>query len=258
MVYSMRHWAVVCGIIEEAGNCFTTTELGEFLFNPNNGRDPFQERVATAWLVQWLIATNAKYATTWYWAFNRFNYSTFTRSDLERSIQGLIDSGGYKRLTPETIKRDVQCFLRGYCSTKPSRDDEFRNDSIDDLAEPVLSELGLISPTDDGTFLFRRGPKLGLPSGIFNYALHQFWESFSSGASTMSFDSVAYEPGSPAMVFKLDEGALADRLFALEESTGGKYAWSDTAGLRQIVRLKRNYRNPLDLLESAYLKLEAQ
>ncbi len=254
MVYAMRHWAVACGIITELDNGYTVSPLGKFLFDSNSGVDPFQERVATAWLIQWILATNPRQATTWYWAFNRFNYSSFSRGDLERSLMGLINTKGYKRLTTETIKRDVQCFIRSYCTTKPFRDEDFRTDSVDDLAEPVLSELGLISAVEDGSFRFRRGPKMGLPAAVFNYALHQFWETFSPAASTMSFETIAYEPGSPASVFKLDEGSLADRLFALEESTGGKYAWSDTAGLRQIIRRGRGLGKPLDLLGVAYQK----
>ena len=252
MVYSMRHWALACGIIAEGDTGYEPTALGDFIFDPETGRDPYQERVATAWLVQWALASSPENSTTWYWAFNRFNLAQFSRSDLEKSVMGLIEAKNYKRLTPETVKRDVQCFIRSYASAKPSRDDDFRNDSVDDLAEPVLSELGLISSVEDGKFIFNRGQKLGLPDGVFLYALDRFWERYSPGASTLSFDAIAYEPGSPALVFKLDEAALAERLLGIEESSRSRFAWSDTAGLRQVVRVKRSLPDPNHLLKSAY------
>lgn len=253
MVYSMRHWALACGVISESEVGYETTPLGDFIFDANTGKDPYQERLATAWLIQWFLASTPDNSTTWYWAFNRFNLAQFTRGDLEKSVLGLIEARGYKRLTAETVKRDIQCFIRSYSSTKASRDDDFRSDSVDDLAEPVLSELGLISSVEDGKFLFRRGQKIGLPDAVFTYALNCFWERYSPGASTLSFDAIAYEPGSPALVFKLDEGALAGRLIAIEESSRGRFAWSDTAGLRQVVRVKRSQHDAFELLKPAYV-----
>jgi hypothetical protein len=252
MVYSMRHWALACGVIEEAESGFETTSLGDFLFHPEHGKDPYQEKMATAWLIQWLLASTPNNSTTWYWAYNRFNLAQFSRQQLEKSVMGLIEARGYKRLTAETVKRDVQCFLRSYSNTKPSSNDDTRTDSIDDLAEPVLSELGLISTVEDGKFVFRRGPKIGLPDAVFMYSLDRFWERHSPGVSTLTFDAIAYEPGSPALVFKLDESSLAERLLGIEESSHGRVVWSDTAGLRQILRVKPARGNSLDLLKPAY------
>jgi hypothetical protein len=53
---------------------------------------------------------------------------------------------------------------------------------------------------------------------------------------TLSFEMVAHEPGSPGRVFLLDEVDLINRLVGLEEFTGGVMRWSETAGLKQVVR----------------------
>ncbi len=47
---------------------------------------------------------------------------------------------------------------------------------------------------------------------------------------------IAHEPGSPGRVFLLDEAGLADRLIKLEDQSDGLFRWSETAGLRQVVR----------------------
>jgi len=47
---------------------------------------------------------------------------------------------------------------------------------------------------------------------------------------------VAHEPGSPGRVFLLDENDVADRLLALEDFTKGSFRWSETAGLKQVIR----------------------
>jgi hypothetical protein len=47
---------------------------------------------------------------------------------------------------------------------------------------------------------------------------------------------IAHEPGSPGRVFLLDESDLADRLSSLENDTRGYFRWSETVGLKQIIR----------------------
>ena len=52
----------------------------------------------------------------------------------------------------------------------------------------------------------------------------------------MSFEAIAREPGSPGRVFLLDENDVADRLVGLEGVTNGAFRWSETAGLKQVLR----------------------
>ena len=54
----------------------------------------------------------------------------------------------------------------------------------------------------------------------------------------MSFENAAYMPGSPGRVFLLDEEDIVDRLERLEGFSDKTLTWSETAGLRQIIRNK--------------------
>ena len=133
-----------------------------------------------------------------------------------------------------TIKSDVACFVRTYVSQPPAG-----QASHEDTLESPLTEIGLIRPVGrrDG-YRFVRGHKPTLGAGVFCYAVTHFWSEFSA-AQTLSFESLAYEPGSPGRVFLLDENALADRLFEIEEVSGGRYRWSETAGLKQLIRKRK-------------------
>lgn len=53
----------------------------------------------------------------------------------------------------------------------------------------------------------------------------------------MSFENIAYAPRSPGRVFLLNEDDIVERLERLEDISGGSFAWSETAGLRQIIRI---------------------
>ena len=117
--------------------------------------------------------------------------------------------------------------------------------------EPVLAELGLIRPVGSKSFEFRRGPKPNLPDGIFLFALARFWGAHAPAQNTMAVESLAYEPGSPGRVFKLDEYSLIERLARIDDSSRGHFAWSDTAGVRNVARRAETVE-PLALLELAY------
>ena len=72
-------------------------------------------------------------------------------------------------------------------------------------------------------------------------------------AQTLSFEALAHEPGSPGRVFLIDEDTLADRLMGIEAASGGIYRWSETAGLKQLIREREvTDEEALTFVESDY------
>lgn len=231
MVASMRHWAAAADIIDESQgvNLIRTTAFGRKIFSAG-GLDPYMEHPATLWLVHWkLAARSAK--TTWFWAFSYYPAVTFEREHLVKGIARLAKERAWSRVATSTIKNDVACFVRTYVPQQPSG-----QAGNDDALESPLTELGLIKAIGkrDG-FRFVRGPKATLGDGVFIYALLDFWSRHST-AATLSFEAIAHEPGSPGRVFLLDENDVADRLAGIDDATGGALRWSETAGLKQVVR----------------------
>jgi hypothetical protein len=205
------------------------------------------ENPATIWLLQWIIAGSAERSTTWFYAFNHLNVLTFDRDAIVRSIRNLSAERNW-RSSVATIKRDVECFIRRYVRYQEAR-------ASDDALEPVLAELGLIRSVGGRQFEFRRGPKPSLPDGVFLYALADFWQQSAARQSTLAVERLAYEPGSPGRVFKLDEFSLVERLARIEESSEGQFLWSDTAGVRGVAR-RVVIHDGLALLDLAYDRLQ--
>ena len=50
---------------------------------------------------------------------------------------------------------------------------------------------------------------------------------------------LSHEPGCPGRAFLLEENDLVEMLIALEEVSRGAYRWSETAGLKQLIRSRR-------------------
>ena len=230
MVSSLRHWATVSGILHNTEKSqIETTQLGRLIFD-ESGFDPYMEYPTTLWLIHWMLAGRTE-KTTWHWAFSYFNSTTFDRDQLTTAIEKFSDDRGWRRAANTTIRRDVECFVKTYVPASRSK-----KASLEERLESPLIELGLIKPTASSAhFQMIRGPKSTLSMGIFLFALIEFWGSKSS-ASTLSYEAIAHEPGSPGRVFLLDDSSLSQILTNLDTFTQGAFKWSETAGLRQVVR----------------------
>jgi len=236
MVAAMRHWAKATGIIEEPATTHTVrpTPLGRLLFGPD-GLDPYMEYPATLWLIHWRLAAQPE-KTTWFWAFSYYPALTFERDSfvqkLDRLAQDRCQDRAWPRVARKTITNDVACFIRTYTPRQTSG-----QAGHDDALESPLTELGLLKATHKADrFRFVRGPKATLGTGVFVYALLDFWLRYSPKTTTLSFEAVAHAPGGPGRVFLFDENDVADRLTALDGATHGRLRWSETAGLKQVVR----------------------
>lgn len=245
MVSSIRHWAIASGVIEKE----SVTDFGRFLFDSKVGRDPYMEYPTTSWIIHWNLSNRADQKTTWFWAFNHFHEIDFEREVLERGLQKLSEDQDWKRVAESTIKRDVACFIRTYAA-QPI----FKRTTYEDAIESPLTELGLLNQIGRrDKFRFVRGPKRTLGTGAFGYALSEFWQSRFDERTTLAFDALAHEPGSPGRVFLLDENSLYNLCGQLEEVSGGIYRWSETAGLRQLVRTDHtDKKHDFEMLASDY------
>jgi len=245
MVASIRHWALACGVVFERGDGYQVGSLaGEIL--RDGGLDPYAESPSTAWLAHWQLAGRCYRSTTWYWLFNHVTAATFTRQELEEPLSRYARELDPKhRLSVSTISRDLETCLRSYAPRAAGG-------SPEDFAEPLLGELGLLQEVHKGQFAFRRGPKASLHDGVFAYALIDFWDRTADGQSSLAFEAVAYAEGSPGRVFKLDEESIAQRLISLADFTGGKLAWTDSAGLRQVHRKALSKEDRKEMVRRAY------
>jgi hypothetical protein len=245
MVASIRHWALACGVMFEEGSGFRVGELAQEILR-DGGLDPYAESPATAWLAHWQLAGRCFRSTSWYWLFNHVTAPTFTRQELEMPLLRYARELDPKhRLSSSTIARDLETCLRSYAPRAAGG-------SPEDFAELLLGELGLLQEVHKGQFAFRRGPKASLHDGVFAYALLDFWDRNAGSQSALAFEAVAYADGSPGRVFKLDEEAIALRLISLAEFTGGRIAWTDSAGLRQVHRKVLTKEDRKEMVRRAY------
>ena len=171
MVKSIKHWSIATKVCNKD---FELTNFGKLLFSKKNSFDPYLEKKETLWLLHWAIASNET-LTTWYYAFNYHQSIVINKETLLNDLLNIGKFSKWKGLSPNTIKRDIDCFIRTY--TFSSKKGEITEDSI----ECPLAELGLISSTyTKGEYELQKGPKLTLSDKIFEYALNDYWSKQSN------------------------------------------------------------------------------
>ena len=245
MVASIRHWALACGVMREMDDGFRIGGLASEILK-DGGLDPYAESPSTAWLAHWQLAGRCFRSTTWHWLFNHVTVPTFTRQELEEPLARYARELDPKhRLSASTISRDLETCLRSYAPRSA-------DGSPEDLAEPLLGELGLLQEIHKGQYSFRRGAKASLHDGVFAYALVDFWDRTAPGQTSLAFENVAYGEGSPGRVFKLDEESVAQRLIGLSDFTRGNLEWTDSAGLKQVHRKEVTKKDVKNFIRRAY------
>lgn len=258
MVSSMRYWALATGICEpDSSFGIKVSEFGRWLVEDfgdrrRGGLDPYLEYPATIWALHWRLAgpaaveSDSPRSVTGFWAFNHFSSSTFTRESMVSDLEALVRDQQWKVKSRDTLKRDVDCFIRSYVAGRNAR-----GEMIEDSLECPLSELGLIRLVTGGrAYEFSTGEKSSLPDSVFAFAVAEFVDSCKGGAAT-SLDALTYDIGSPGRVFRLGESAISERLARIEETSLGLFAWIDTAGVRQIQKTDQAV-TPLAILKQAY------
>ena len=230
MVKAIRHWGQSTNVCDES---FELTNFGKKVFAAKKAFDPYLEDISTLWILHWILASNPE-LTTWYYAFNYNDSIMFDRDKLTNDLLSVSKFSKWKGCSDNTIKRDVDCFVRTY--TVSTKKGEITEDSL----ECPLAELNLISSTYSKTsYEFQRGPKPNLSFEVFGYALFDYFTEKLKGSEILTFEKIMYDFGSPGKVFQLDEKSLDNYLeqFEIRKNTSFRFI-KGAGGLRQIQKVK--------------------
>ena len=243
MVKSMRHWSQATKICDKN---FELTDFGKFVFSKKKAADPYLEKNETLWLIHWMIASDSN-LTTWFYLFNYHPSIIVNREQIINELLQIGKFSKWKGISPNTIKRDVDCFIRTYLVSH--KKGEITEDSI----ECPLAELGLLNQTyTKNEFELHKGPKSSLSQSIFEFALHDYWSKQKN--QIITFEKLMYDYGSPGKVFQLDEKSLEGYLDGMSQSYNKVFQFDKGAGgLRQISKIKNIKQN--QLLSNCYRKV---
>lgn len=233
MVASIRFWLKAVGLLKED----QLEDIADYLFNDENGRDPYLEDIGTLWLLHFMLI-NTEYATIYKTTFLEYHRqrNIIEKGKLQNYIKHTCfeSTSSYKNLyNDNTVKRDIGVMLHNYCSKS--------NTNLED-SNCLLAPLNLISETDKDTYVFNYDTRSDVPSLIFLYALLKMFKDRNS----ISFEEIT----ELALIFCLTNNDLLNIIENLCNLYPSKIVFSDVAGIKELQF--RVILNPTDVLDRYY------
>lgn len=233
MVRSIRFWGEAFSLMEGSPTQgYHPTAFGRCLLDEDTGMDPYLEDRDSLWLLHWKITAKADLAA-WNVAFQDIHDYQFAKKRFVELVY-LRGRRANKELAESTIRQHSDIFLNTYACMNRHYDAQ----TLDEALGSPLQELGLLakSATDvrDDVFHFDIGPKRGLGSQVFLYALLDYWEHIAPADKTLSLKKVMFGALSPGAVFKLGEYDVLQYLDEVENLTDGLIQFVDGADVRSL------------------------
>lgn len=232
MVKSLHYWLQAVGLTEEPttgrrAQCFTP--LGRSIFE----NDRYIEETGTLYLLQYRLACNFDNATAFYFFFNEFNMSEFSRDDFVAALQS------YAKMTDNTedvairsLNDDFTCIINTYVprfKTNPNRINPESN------IDCPFGELGLIDILSKDKKTYRKS--IPMASAINPWVALAVIVEQANGRQEISLNELLTAPCNIGHVFNLDAITMLDILYQVEQL--GEIKINRTAGL-DVIRILRN------------------
>lgn len=233
MVSSIRYWLRSFSLIQED----LITDIADYLFDTENGTDPFIEDLGTLWLLHYLLVSSGE-ATLYNLLFTRFQRErlTFDRDQVVSFVKRtMIEDGKEKSYNENTVRKDVGVLLQNYVQPQMAQ-------SMEEYSS-LLIDLDLIRQSSDGKqYSFNREGKRQVPLSILLFAI-----IIEKGKdNTVDYDTLQ----NIANIFCINDMELISMLRTLQEHHSDMLRYTDTAGLKQVQFLKD--LSPIEILKHYY------
>ena len=229
MVKSLRYWLQAVGLTEEptAGRREQAiTELGRIVLE----HDPYIEELGTLWLLHYRLATNERIATAWYYFFNDFGLTEFTRDDFFVKTKNLLRIQG-EEVSDRSIEDDYNCIINTYVPRIKSNPVKVQPESNIDCP---FGELGLVDIVNKRTKKYKKSaPKKDTLHPLILLAV--ILDQASDADDRIRISDIQNNPMNAGRVFNLDIITLLSLLYKIEHL--GYLKVVRTAGL-DVVELK--------------------
>ena len=209
MVKALRYWLQAVKLTSEPASGRkeqTFTEFGKIVFE----NDPYIEEMGTLWLLHYQLASNKEDATAWYYFFNEFKASEFTKEDFVKQLSNYIRING-EEVSERSLEDDYTCIINTYVSRMKSNPEKVQPESNIDCP---FGELGLIDIANKKDKLYKKTtPKKDLihPLVVLAVILDQ-----ANGKDEIKISAIQNDPCNVGKIFNLDIITLTALLYKIE------------------------------------------
>ena len=227
MVKALRYWLQAVGLTEEPNSgkrVQTFTPLGQSVFT----NDRYIEEVGTLYLLHYRLSSNKSDATAWYYFFNEFTMSEFSRDDFVEFLQRRIrmeDSDSTVAI--RSLNDDFSCIINTYLPRYKTSPNRVAPESNIDCP---LGELGLIDILSKEKKTYRKA--IPVASTISPWVALAIIVDQAGESKEISLNELLTAPCNIGKTLNLDAISMLDVLYQIERI--GKIKINRTAGLDVI------------------------
>lgn len=248
MVKALRYWLQAFNLTEEPRSGRRTqsfTDFGRIVF----ARDRYIEEVGTLYLLHYALAKNMKDATAWYFFFNEFNRSEFTKEDFVLELQNYVAmTEPASQAKTRSYEDDFSCIINTYVSRSKLSSEKI---SPENNIDCPLGELGLIDILNKEKRIYKKS--LPAVSSFNPWVVLAVVVDQAKGRTELSLNELLTEKLNIGRVFNLDSISMIDILRKIEKT--GEIKIIRTAGL-DVIHINSN-RNFYECVEKYYDSLGA-
>lgn len=212
MVEALRCWIEAFQVATKEGSQWKLTAIGEKVFSPESGYDPYLDDTSTSWLLHWLICTSFKTPFfAWECLFNRWPSAEFSATSVLDAFRKESDSTP-RPVSSVTLKQHWEVFLHSY---RPHRGNG------EDHLDCVLSVLGLFRESGERinasgrvetVYSFDTGHRSSIPQQLFAFFIHDWWNSAFPSEQTVLLRELVAGNHSPGRILRMTENEVLNRV----------------------------------------------
>lgn len=235
MVKALRYWLQTVGLCQEPNKgkrVQTLTNLGQLVYD----NDRYIEELGTLYLLQYKLASQMEDATAWYFFFNEFAMSEFTREEFVQSLQNYIlmkeDSNS---VAIRSLNDDFSCIINTYLPRYKSNPGKV---SAENNIDCPFGELGLVDIANKKQKTYKK--TIPAAKSLNPWVALAVMVEEAKGKKEIALNELLTAPRNIGKVFNLDAITMLDVLHEIENM--GEIKIIRTAGLDVVqVREERTF-----------------
>lgn len=239
MVKSLRYWLFATQLIKEVYNNgrkeMMLSDIGQVIWD----NDQFFQEDGTWQLIHYLLSSNQDLATSWFFVFNVFNVTEFTKDDFQEAIVNYILTFEKEQLPSErSLSDDFDCVIHTYFNKK---------DDVDPESNFIcpLTTLNLLSVNDKTVNKLKIKSEMLNPYVAFAIIVN---EAAKCETNEVRISDIEKAPCNIGKTFNMDSISISRLLDDLRNK--GLIRVTRTAGL-DVVKIINN-RNFMECIEDYY------
>lgn len=226
MVSSIRFWLRAFGLTKAD----ELQPVAKYIFDSENGRDPFAEDLNTLWLLHFLLISS-EVASLYNLLFIEYQREKkeFSKQELQLFIKRKCSVPEQKNVYNEnTVRKDIGVLMKNYVAPKDLRTIEDFSSLL--IALDLIVDTGKLSANNEPLYTFKISDSSDVASEIILFSLIRM----KGTERTVSFDTLQQL----SLIFGMSATTLIDLIRTLEVTFSNTLVFTDNSGIKNVQFLR--------------------